>query len=340
MSHPQQPAPSDKADRPLAIGSASVAPFDGLSLWGKTLSASRKACNALRKIYWEACVPNRRVRRIRKGNAAQRFLRPYVEAALCQGTHAAACATKKPLADLPVWQFWSQGLDERPALVKACMQSVATYTEGRPLRVLTHKSLDDYANIPAYIYDLHKRGRIQLAHFSDIVRTWLLCEHGGTWIDATVLLTAPLPEAITRENLFVFQSDPKADLDGLNMASYFIHAQPRQPIVRDTAVALENYWQANDFLVNYFAFLHAFTLVSTAPAHRKDWAQVPFFSFIPVQQLQRELLNPFSAQRWESLRQCSPIHKLTYKAHTLTKGKACDLSGTFYETLFGPSPLG
>ena len=173
-----------------------------------------------------------------------------------------------------------------------------------------------------------------VAFFSDILRTCLLIQHGGIWIDATVLLTEELPSYITDADLFVFQNDLKIDLDGLNMASYFISAKKDNKILKETLSALIQYWKENRFLVNYFTFLHTFTMVTQESKENKElFKKVPFFSFLPVQQFQGELLNQYSEERWREIKKISGIHKLTHKQSVLTKEKNIDITGTFYEKL-------
>ena len=215
--------------------------------------------------------------------------------------------------------------------MQACLDSVAKYNPDIERVIISPKNVREYVNIPDFIYKLKEKGIIKLAQFSDILRTYLLVEHGGCWIDATVLLTAPLPQYIKDAELFVFKADEKADLDGLNMASYFISAKPNNRILIQCQRFFENYWRENNFLVNYFSFLHAFTMI--ALKNKDIWEKVPFFSFIPVQQMQAELVKPYNKERFAQLKQMTPIHKLTYKPKVMTKQKNVNLEGSLYEAI-------
>jgi len=288
-----------------------------------------KIINSAVKLCLEVFVVNRRVRRILKGDFAKFYLRKYVaRGGVNEKKNIDSLHTSEPYK---IWQYWEQGLDSAPDIVKACLDSVDIERI-----IITPQNIRDYVHIPEYIYELKEKGIIKLAHFSDILRTYLLIEHGGCWIDATVLLTAPLPDYVTKSDLFVFRADEKADLDGLNMASYFLGAgvnvnKNENKILLDVRDVLESYWRENNFLINYFMFLHAFTMVAL---NNKDiWDKVPFYSFIPVQQLQSELVNQFDATRWEQLKAITSIHKLTYKQKVMTKKKDVELEGTFYEAI-------
>ena len=297
--------------------------------------------NSLIKIFLEIFVFNRKIRRILKGNWAKFYLRKYVRI----GTAPTRVSTvnkvhqetlSSPLerddADLPIWQYWESKDGSIPPLVQACMNSVEQH-KGKCKRIfLTPDNVKQYVDIPQIFWDLKERGKIKTAFFSDILRTCLLIQHGGIWIDSTVLLTEDLPDYITDADLFVFQNDLKIDLDGLNMASYFISAKKDNKILKETLSALIQYWKENRFLVNYFTFLHTFTMVTQASKENKElFSKIPFFSFLPVQQFQGELLNKFSEERWNEIKKISGIHKLTHKQSVLTKEKNIEIAGTFYE---------
>lgn len=288
--------------------------------------------NSLFKIFIEVFIPNKRIRRIVKGDYAQKYLKKYVKIVRKKSTPQTPLQPAPPI----IWQYWEQGAENAPPLVKTCLDSVEKFSGGRERIIITPQNIENYTDIPGFIYDLKNKGIIKTAHFSDILRTNLLIKNGGTWVDATVLFTDEMPDYITNSDLFVFQNDPKADLDGLNMASYFIHSKPNHKILKDTQEVLYEYWRDNRFLVNYFTFLHAFTMVTSADEeNQKLWQKVPFFSFFPVQQMQNELLNTYSEKRFDELKKMSSIHKLTHKMKVLSKSKNINLTNTLYEKLAG-----
>ena len=293
--------------------------------------------NSLIKIFLEVFIFNKKIRRILKGNWAKFYLRKYVRGKYYLS--APSPHTPLPLGEgnnsdyLPLWQYWESPDGTIPPLVQACLNSVEKYKGDKCKRImLTPENVKDYVDIPQIFWDLKEKGKIKTAFFSDILRTCLLIQHGGIWIDSTVLLTEELPSYITDADLFVFQNDLKIDLDGLNMASYFISAKKDNKILKETLAALTQYWKENNFLVNYFTFLHTFTMVTQASKENRElFSKVPFFCFLPVQQFQGELLNQFSEERWNEIKKISGIHKLTHKQSVLTKKKEINTEGTFYE---------
>ena len=292
--------------------------------------------NSIIKIFLEIFVIDRKIRRILKGNWAKFYLRKYVNKG-CKNclltptlSHRERERSDFPEEGMrPIWQYWESKDGSIPPLVQACLNSVDKFKGNRKRIMLTPENVRKYVEIPEIFLELKEKGIIKTAFFSDILRTCLLIRHGGIWIDATVLLTEELPDYITDADLFVFQNDLKIDLDGLNMASYFIAAKPDNVILKQTLEALKYYWNENRFLINYFTFLHTFTMVTRK--NKEYFSKVPFFSFLPVQQFQGELLKPFSEERWREIKKISGVHKLTHKQSVLTKDRQIKTEGTFYE---------
>lgn len=294
-------------------------------------SWAKRSLNAAAKAFLEVFVFNRQIRRILKGALARLFIRKYAKIAVREYEPETKSENARPSGK--IWQLWEQGEESAPKIVRECVESVRANAGGDHV-MLDEKSVADHVEIPGRIYDLRKKGLIKPAHFSDIVRTALLNEHGGTWIDATVMLTSPIPEYVLGSDLFVFRNEPRNDLDGLNMASYFIHSSRANPILMQTQDAVYRYWGDNKFLLNYFMYLHMFTLVSTSDENKKLFEEMPFVSFYNVQHLQSRMLEPFSREKWETVKAVSFAHKLTHKMDVLKKHNTdASIEGSFYDAL-------
>jgi hypothetical protein len=89
-----------------------------------------------------------------------------------------------------LWTFWHDAADDAlPALVRACIASWKRHNPSYEVRVVTPGNLARYlpgAGAPAL------DGNVDPAHRSDQVRVRLLARHGGIWMDASLLCTAPL----------------------------------------------------------------------------------------------------------------------------------------------------
>ncbi len=295
-----------------------------------------KGLNSVVKLLLELFVLNRGKRRRLKGNFCKWYLKKYIN----KVEKKYVAAPKKSDTVYRIWQYWDDGIENAPDIVKTCIASVDKYKGDLEQIVLTKNNIKDYVNIPEYLYKMRDKGIIKPAHFADIIRTYLLTEYGGYWIDATVLLTEPLPEYIRKSELFVLQNDEIKDFDGLNMANYFISSNGNSVILRKMREFLDLYWRINDFKFNYFFYLHAFTMfTSSSDENKKEWASMEKKSYLDAQIMQDKLLEPFSQDEFEKLKKLSPIHKLTYKKKVMTKKKNIDFTGTLYEYLVKESNI-
>lgn len=295
-------------------------------------SPIKKIINTIKKIYLEIFIPNRKIRRILKGEIAKNYLKKYIKVVAKENKN-----TNSQLGDIQdytIWQFWDKGIENAPEIVKKCVASIDKYEPNKRHIILNMENIKDYVEIPEKYYQLLKSGKMRMAHFSDILRTYLLIKHGGCWIDATVLLTDKLPSYVVNSDIFLFQNDIKSDMDGLNIANYFIHSKPNNKLLLDQRDFLEKYWNDNNFVINYFFYLHGFTMLTSATKQNSElWDKVPFVSFMPVQHFQKKIMNRFNETQWKNIKAVTSIHKLSYKNDVLGLDKTLNSSETFYEKL-------
>ncbi len=225
----------------------------------------------------------------------------------------------------PIWQYWAQGEDAAPDLVRACLRSVRRYAGGREVVLLNDASRSRYVTMPDYIVEKRDTNKMSLTHFSNIVRLELLSRYGGTWIDATVLLSAPIPDFVERAPFFVFQRAR----DPMVLSTWFIHAVCGHPLVESAKSALLSYWASNDALADYHMFHHLFeTNIALYPELQRLWNEVPYCSAYPTNALQRRLLTPYSEVEFAALLASSWLYKLTYKFEAKD-----DFAGTYLEAI-------
>lgn len=270
-------------------------------------------------------------RRIYKGKLIKFFLKQYVNKVV-QAQQSKQSKQAEPCSQI-IWQYWEQGFENAPDIVKACINSVQKYKGSCKHIILDKENLKEYIEIPEFILELNKKGVIKSAHFSDIVRTYLLEKHGGIWVDATVLLTDFLPSYVLNADFFVFQNDLNKDIEGLNITNYFISAKANNEFISRMRIFLELYWYENNYAINYFFYMHFLTLLTQANDDlKKAFDKVPYYNFIQVQHFQRELLKPYDENYWEHVKQRSFAHKLSYKQKVLNRNNIA-VHQTYYEKL-------
>lgn len=94
-----------------------------------------------------------------------------------------------------IWRLWNQGWDNAPSICRKCSDSWAYQNPDWEIRELSKEDLNSYVDIEGVLPGL-KTNNIC---YSDIVRIFLLKEHGGVWCDSTVFCNKPLDKWLTHK---------------------------------------------------------------------------------------------------------------------------------------------
>ena len=232
-------------------------------------------------------------------------------------------AAKKTLGtDRIIWQYWAQGYDDVPPIVRECLDSVERYAGEYKVIRLTDDNLADYLDLPDFVQE--KRGRYSRTFFSDLLRLALLKVYGGVWLDATVLLSAPVPEQLADAPFFAYRRDPSAPhqeywrntyayyfgwVKGfrVNILSSILAARPGNRTVSELCDLLLLWWRENDSLPDYFLLQILFDVYGAPEG-------MPLMSDTFPHYLQQFMNDPnFNLMSREKILSSIPIHKLSYK---------------------------
>jgi hypothetical protein len=93
----------------------------------------------------------------------------------------------------PVWFFWWQGEANMPPVVRTCYNTIKYYSNGHKVNLITKDNFCDFVSLPDFLLKKIEKKIFSLTLFSDILRMCLLYEHGGLWLDSTVLIVKPIP---------------------------------------------------------------------------------------------------------------------------------------------------
>ena len=220
-------------------------------------------------------------------------------------------AKNNPYPD-KIWICWFQGEGNAPLIVKKCIASIRKNAGNKEVIILTDENIPKYIQFPDFILKKRAKGKIPRPQFSDLLRVSLLAKYGGIWIDATVLLTGPIPDYITEADLFCFKTAP---LEGrIKMSSWFISAKANNEILVRTQQLVMQYWKNYNWLKHYFIFHLLFSIaIDSRETLRNQWKKIPYFNNSIPHTLLLELHDSYTPERWEQIKNLSPIHKLTYK---------------------------
>ena len=263
---------------------------------------------------------------VAKHSAVVRICEELIKTADSDGLFDEIIPLKDIGTDKVIWQYWAQGYDNLPPVIEKCQASVDKYKGDYIVIRLSDETIDNYLVIPDYI--VNNRNNMTVAHFSDILRSMLLSAYGGIWIDASVLLTAPIPKQYLQSDLFLFQRDSKERnkdywentyayyfgwKDGfrVRMLSSFIVAKKHSPIIDELCRLMLNWWKKNSYLPDYFFFQILFDVLINGKYKNASYSSA---SDCLPHYLQQAINDPaFNLMPVDEIKNSIPIHKLTYK---------------------------
>lgn len=217
-----------------------------------------------------------------------------------------------------IWIFWLQGMESAPKIVRKCYESVCrNKPDGLEVLLLTEKNLDEYIQLPDYIWQKYKEGYISVTHLSDIVRLELLCTYGGCWVDATVFCSGTIPEYMVKRDIFFFRAT-LMDRPVIKMSSWWVSADRHNRIIQAARKMIHAYW-ANEYDIQNYFLLHIVMskIIDEDSACHAIFSSIPYFNNSTAHVLQRKLAIEYDEKEWEIIKDISPIHKLTYKKRYL-----------------------
>ena len=232
-----------------------------------------------------------------------------------------------------VWICWFQGMENAPALVQKCYESVKKNLTDREVILITSDNMEQYVTFPDYIIEKWKSGVITHTHLTDLLRLELLFKYGGMWLDATVFCSEErdnIPEYFFDSDLFFYQSlKPGRDGDAFYISSWLISAKSNNKMLMATRELCYEYWKKNNSMDDYF-LLHAFFSI-VLDYYPEDWkAIIPRDNAAPHVLLLR-LFDKYDQRLWDAAKAQTPFHKMTYKF----KEEDTKLQDTYYKVIFG-----
>lgn len=210
-----------------------------------------------------------------------------------------------------VWFCWMQGIDNAPQIVRACLGSLRRYMPDRDIRVIDADNFSEHVALPEDIVAKWKSGVIPHALFSDLIRLELVVEHGGTWIDSTVLCSSPdWPREYLDSDLFLF----RYSLPGqhpIAVSNWFITSCTDNPVIVATRDMLFEYWRRYDCVVDYY-MMHLF--ISMAAEEFPELRDaMPYGNSSSSLALLRHLGDLYEESHWQSFSRKVCFHKLSFR---------------------------
>ena len=207
-----------------------------------------------------------------------------------------------------IWTCWWQGEENMPPLVKRCIESIHKHCSDYELRIITTDNMADYIKLPDYIWQKHQKGYVSRAHLADILRLSLLEKYGGIWMDATIFLTAPLPEVIINSPFFSYHCH-----ELYQGQIWLLKAASHNVIISGLRNLLLRYWKNENRVTNYFFAYTLWDLLLDNNAEcAAQWAKMPLV-YDDCYELADNFFEPYSEAKWAAIKAQTPVHKLSWK---------------------------
>ncbi|MCH7350430.1 MULTISPECIES: capsular polysaccharide synthesis protein [unclassified Acinetobacter] len=225
-----------------------------------------------------------------------------------------------------IWQYWGQGTTEKlPNIVNICFSSVEKYKGDYEIIRLDDLTIKEYLDFPDFVWEKKKNKEFKHAFFSDLIRLALLDLYGGVWLDATILLTAPIKDEILESEYFMFQRDINAiDKDfwtgfngdyfgwsnkhNVNVLNSFIVGKKNNEVIHICLDIMLNYWKTQNNIPHYFFFQIMFDVL----IEKFGVGQCIVMDDTLPHLLQVKINENFNKDDYESIKSKVDIHKMTY----------------------------
>lgn len=222
-----------------------------------------------------------------------------------------------------VWIFWWQGENQMPKLVKACYNSIIKNApKNSEVILITKNNYTEYIDLPNFILDKFNAGIITITHFSDIIRTCLLCDYGGLWLDATIYLSCNLDSRIFDRPFISWVGpdndwfDPKCYWCGFAIGGYRYY--PLFKIMKDFWFA---YWEEHNVMIGFYLIDYVISTCYHKNMMIRNDIDNYSLSGENIFYMANHLNDSLGIKEYMALKQKTDLNKLSYKININTRKK-------------------
>jgi len=219
-------------------------------------------------------------------------------------------------AERIIWVFWWDGEDKVPELVKACIQSIHNNSNDYQVVVLSQYNFEKYVTIPDGIMNHFKKGNFSIAHMSDILRIFLLSEHGGIWLDATIFLAEAMPISYLDNVFFSRKSDKYSDRFASKgrWTGYFMATSVKNSLLFDyLKAACISFWDKHKIIIDYFLLDYLILIAyNEFEPVRSSIDAIPVNN-LNIKKLHEVLNKKFDKDEWSQMKEDTLLFKLSWK---------------------------
>ena len=232
----------------------------------------------------------------------------------------------------PIWFYWMQGEKKMPPIPKLCLNSLRKHANGHPVIFLDADNVNQYVNIPFEIAKAYQTGKLKHAHYADIIRILLLAQHGGLWMDATLLVTQDIPEKIFQTPFYSIKTKEFGYfVSRCRWAVFCLAGWKHNILFEKLSECFTAYFKQRDVMIDYFMFDQLIDILYNEHKEIRNMIdQVPY-SNPEVHSLNHLLLSDFNEHIYKQLTENTFLFKLNWKAYT--KEQLSENPNSYFNTL-------
>ncbi|UYI93418.1 MAG: capsular polysaccharide synthesis protein [Anaerostipes hadrus] len=215
-----------------------------------------------------------------------------------------------------IWIFWWQGISEdTPDIVKQVIKSIERYKGNHEIVILNKENISKYIQIPQFVYEKLKSGIISIPHFADIIRTKLLYEYGGIWMDATLYMTDTFSNDIYNNYFYTINHTQRADYHVCKgkWSTFFLASAKGNPFFLYLTDMQLKYWKYENKAICYLIIDCFIALAYENNASVKNMIDSVPINHVNVFEMQKESNSLYTREKYIGLCKNGYLHKLTYK---------------------------
>lgn len=220
----------------------------------------------------------------------------------------------------PIFVLWWQGLEVAPELVLICINSIKRNAGNHPVIILSKENISEWIDIPLEIQKKTEAGKIGLANFSDYIRSSLLYQYGGIWLDSTTYLNGSIDKYINELSFWSVHHEKFKNwhiCDGKWVVGYLASAK-NDPVMGFISEMLLHYYTIEEYLMYYLLMDCILSLgYENIPAIKKEIDNIPINNEY-VFDLLTKINEPFTEKLFIDSSK-NTINKLTYKKELIKK---------------------
>jgi hypothetical protein len=189
-----------------------------------------------------------------------------------------------------IWTYWND--ENMPPSVDLCIKSWRKINPDYEIIIMTKKNYREYVSIPDSIAN-HPNMNDSHARFADLLRIYVIAEHGGIWADASIIMNQAINEwmyaTTTSAEFYGFHTFYKYERPHYIIENWFFAAPPNSSFVkkwRDEFIRLAEYPTVADYIHHLDGLGVDF----------KDWTGDPHYltmhaAVVKIQQIDKHLMD-------------------------------------------------